>query len=89
MAYNTPFTAYESYTELNQCMAKDNIVLRIVEDNDNLYYSLVDEDGDEIGKALTLSGALHLIRRQLGQRYINRTFMKSKIDRMLCDEDND
>jgi len=82
MAYNTPYTPYTNYSEINQCLRDSgwDLIIEVEEYKQGLVYALFFE-GDRLDRYLTINSLLSGIQTQLGAIYMRRHFLKSKLDK--------
>jgi hypothetical protein len=82
MAYNTPYTPYEGYQEINQCLQQSGLDALVViqEYEKGLVYALY-LDRELLGRASKLSGILSNIYVEFGAVFMRKYFLKSKLEK--------
>ncbi len=86
MAYNTPYTPYEGYQEVNQCLERSGLdaLVQIQEYERALVYVLY-LDGDLLCRATHLNELLHKIYSEFGAVFMRKNFLKSKLEKQGID----
>jgi hypothetical protein len=82
MAYNTPYTPYEGYQEINQCLQQSGLDALVViqEYEKGLAYALY-LDRELLGRASKLNGILSNIHVEFGAVFMRKYFLKSKLEK--------
>jgi hypothetical protein len=82
MAYNTPYTPYAGYQEINYCLAQSGLdaLVKIEEFEKGLVYALY-LDGEILKRSSNLNGLLIAIDSEFGAVFMRRYFLKSKLEK--------
>jgi hypothetical protein len=82
MAYNTPYTPYAGYQEINYCLERSELdaLVKIQEHENGLVYVLY-LDGEILGRSSSLAGLLHKISSEFGAVFMRQHFLKSKLEK--------
>jgi hypothetical protein len=86
MAYNTPYTPYAGYQEINYCLEQSGLdaLVKIQEYEKGLVYTLY-LDGEILSRSSNLAGLLINIYTEFGAVFMRRYFMKSKLEKQGID----
>jgi hypothetical protein len=81
MAYDTPYTPYAGYQEVNCCLEQSGLdaVVKIQEYEKGLVYALY-LDGGLLARSSTLNRLLIDIQSEFGTVFMRRYFLKSKLE---------
>jgi len=82
MAYNTPYTPYAGYQEINQCLLPSglDVLVEIQEYEGGLVYALY-LGGEVLGRSPNLDSLLSNIYSEFGAVLLRKNFLKSKLER--------
>jgi hypothetical protein len=82
MAYNTPYTPYAGYQEINYCLEQSGLdaLVKIQEYEKGLVYALY-LDGEVLGRASNLNGLLLEIYSEFGAVFMRKNFLNSKLEK--------
>jgi hypothetical protein len=86
MAYNTPYTPYAGYHEINYCLEQSGLdaLVEIQEYEKGLVYALY-LDGEILGRSSNLTGLLLKIYSEFGAVFMRKYFLKSKLEKQGID----